>query len=93
MENNPAHGPIRQRFTATADRAEAVKLVGDFTMWHEHPLFLQKGEDGIWWVDVELAPGTYHFRFVVDHEPETGPEEVLEVPGPGGRNEVIHRDL
>lgn len=93
MQSTPNVGPLKQRFLVTAPRATAIKLVGDFTRWHENPLFLQQGEDGTWGVEVELAPGAYHFRFIVDQEPDTGSDDVVEVPGPEGRPQTVQRSL
>ncbi len=93
MDNNPATRPFRQRFTVACPRASAITLVGDFTRWHENPLFLQKREDELWTVNVDLAVGTYHFRIVIDQEPDTGPDDIFEIPGPDGQAEPIHRTV
>lgn len=85
--------PLKQRFTVTCQRAKMITLVGDFTQWHEKPLFLQKDDDGLWSVTADLPPGTYHFRFVVDQEPDTGPDEILDVPGPDGSLQPVRRAL
>lgn len=93
MNSTTPTGPLKQRFTVACPRATMITLVGDFTQWHEKPLFLQKGDDDLWAVTADVVPGTYHFRFVVDQEPDTRPDEILQVPGPGGSLQPVHRTL
>jgi 1,4-alpha-glucan branching enzyme len=79
----------KQTFAITAPGASSVQLVGDFTRWQERPINLQKGWDGVWRTTVELAPGTHHYRFLVDGEWRDDPECVLREPNPyGGENMV-----
>lgn len=72
--------PRRQRFVVACPRASTITLVGDFTRWHQTPLFLEKGPDGLWAVQVDLPPGAYHFRLLVDQEPDHGMDDRFEVP-------------
>lgn len=51
------------RFTLRAPRASHVSLVGDFNRWR--PLAMHRS-DGRWTIRVRVAPGTYHFGFMVD---------------------------
>jgi Glycogen recognition site of AMP-activated protein kinase len=54
---------VQFRLADTA--AREVALVGDFNSWRpEHRLHQVAG--GVWSVDVALAPGVYHYVFVVD---------------------------
>ena len=93
MNTTTSDAPHKQRFAVVCERASLITLVGDFTQWHENPLFLQKGDDGVWEVMAELAPGTYHFRLIVDQEPDNGPDDIVQVPGPDGSPGPIHREL
>lgn len=78
-----------QTFSITAPAALRVALVGDFTQWQEKPINLIRQESGVWSATVELAPGTYHYRFVVDGEWRDDPDCMLRVPNPyGGENAV-----
>lgn len=61
----PAQVIVQFRLADTA--AREVALVGDFNAWRpEHRLHQVAG--GVWSVDVALAPGVYHYFFVVDGE-------------------------
>ncbi len=53
-------------FTYNAPAARSVRLVGDFTNWHERPIPLRQGANGIWHAAVRLEPGAHDFRFVVE---------------------------
>jgi 5'-AMP-activated protein kinase regulatory beta subunit len=78
-----------QAFAFTAPGAVSVQLVGDFTHWLQNPIHLHKGARGIWRTQVDLAPGTYHYKFIVDGEWHDDPECVLRVANPfGGENMV-----
>lgn len=81
--------PVRQTFAFQAPTAMSVQLVGDFTHWDKTPLNLKKEGDGIWRTKVDLAAGTYHYRFLVDGQWRDDPECTLRVPNPfGGSNSV-----
>lgn len=78
-----------QRFSFAAPDAMSVQLVGDFTHWQQNPINMLKDPDGVWRISVELKPGTYHYRFLVDGEWRDDPECTLYVPNPyGGQNAV-----
>ena len=78
-----------QVFAFSAPTALSVQLVGDFTRWMQQPVNLQKAADGVWRADVALAPGTHHYRFLVDGQWSDDPECTLRVPNPyGGENMV-----
>ena len=66
-KTNPNVGGQRriQAFSFRAPVASSVQLAGDFTQWQERPINLQKGADGVWRANVELTPGTHHYRFIV----------------------------
>jgi Glycogen recognition site of AMP-activated protein kinase len=59
----PSRVIVQFRLADTA--AREISLVGDFNGWRpEHRLHRVAG--GVWTVDVALAPGVYHYVFVVD---------------------------
>jgi 5'-AMP-activated protein kinase regulatory beta subunit len=74
-----------QSFAFTAPGALSVQLVGDFTHWLQSPIHLRKGAKGIWRTHVDLAPGTYYYKFIVDGQWHDDPECVLRVSYPFGR--------
>src|SRR5262245_22338189 len=79
-------------FSFNAPGAMSVQLVGDFTQWQEHPINLRKEGGGIWRARVELKPGDYHYRFLVDGEWRDDPECRLHVANPyGSENSVLQQ--
>lgn len=54
------------RFSFEAGNAEQVTLMGDFNEWNpkKHPM--KRDENGVWYKDVVLLPGTYEYKFLVD---------------------------
>ena len=67
----------------------SVVLVGDFTHWQERPIAMKKSSDGVWSTTVDLAPGTYHYRFMVDGDWRDDPESTLRVPNPFGSQNAV----
>jgi len=68
-----------------------VLLVGDFTHWQEKPIPMRKGADGAWSAAVDLAPGTYHYRFMVDGEWRDDPECTVRVSNPYGTENMVRQ--
>jgi len=81
----------QQRFSIQAPAALSVQLVGDFTHWQKQPINLHKGDSGIWSASVPLAPGTYHYRFLVDGEWRDDPECTLRVENPYGSTDAVRQ--
>ena len=82
-------GTRSQGFSFAAPEAMSVQLVGDFTHWQQNPINLLQDPDGIWRISVELKPGTYHYRFLVDGEWRDDPECVLRAANPFGSQNSI----
>jgi len=80
-----------QVFSITAPGASSVALVGDFTHWQEKPVALKPVGSAQWKVSVPLAPGTYHYRFLVDGEWRDDPESTLRVPNPFGSQNAVRK--
>jgi 1,4-alpha-glucan branching enzyme len=78
-----------QHFSIKAPGALSVMLVGDFTHWQENPVAMKKDNSGVWSTSVPLAPGTYHYRFLVDGEWRDDPECTLRVPNPFGSANAV----
>ncbi|GIX49863.1 glycogen-binding domain-containing protein [Limisphaera sp. 4302-co] len=81
--------PVGQTFRFNAPTAMSVLLAGDFTHWQQQAIPMHKGPDGIWTVTVQLPPGTYHYRFIVDGEWRDDPECTLRVPNPFGSENCV----
>ncbi len=71
----PAHvsgahelGDGRVLFALWAPWKKSVHLAGDFNGWDAEADPLAVDESGLWWIEKQLAPGTYAYQFVIDGE-------------------------
>ena len=57
-------------FSLLARKTKDVQLVGDFTDWEARPIIMDrmKPRSRTFGVVVDLPPGTYHYKFIVDGE-------------------------
>lgn len=78
-----------QTFSITAPGAMTVMLMGDFTSWQEKPISLTHQAGGVWTTEVELPPGTYHYRFLVDGQWRDDPECTLRVTNAYGTENSV----
>ena len=58
-------GNRRIQFTLPSATAKKVSIVGSFNKWFRKNM-TQK--DNVWSIAIELAPGTYEYKFVVDNK-------------------------
>lgn len=66
--------PLRKvHFTLSAPEADNVFLLGDFNGWEADPHSLKKDKKGNWKVSINLTPGKYEYRFLVDGEWQDDP--------------------
>lgn len=63
ISNGRKKGTIRFALQP-GDAARTVRLVGDFTDWA--PKIMRKQKNGAFVANVELPPGTYEYKFLVD---------------------------
>lgn len=56
--------PVEFKFYAPA--AKKVNLAGNFNEWNTRALGAKKDSKGNWSVKVNLKPGKYEYKFVVD---------------------------
>jgi 1,4-alpha-glucan branching enzyme len=54
--------------------AERVRLVADFAGWETQPIDLRQQDNGDWQLTVELPPGRYSYRFLVNDQWKDDPE-------------------
>ena len=66
--------------------AREVALLGDFTLWDEVPM---QRAGGSWEVEVDVAPGTHHYGFLVDGEWYVPQDTRDVVPDEWGRESAI----
>lgn len=78
-------------FVTLYPRAENVQIAGDFNNWQPENTKMQKvGESGIWQTEMNLFPGRYRYRLVVDGQWQQDPyNEQTELNPFGGFNSVI----
>ena len=73
------------KFTLFAPDAKAVFLAGDFNGWGRTPM--EKNDEGFWETVLQLQPGRYEYKYVVDGEWIPDPDNPV-VSG-GYQNSVI----
>lgn len=54
------------RFELNAPSAKKVLLAGDFNNWDKKGIPLKKNKSGLWVADLNLKPGKYEYKFIVD---------------------------
>jgi 1,4-alpha-glucan branching enzyme len=66
MKTSKEKRPKKVAFSILAPEAERAALAGDFNDWDpmRHPM--KKDKKGVWKVSLNLAPGTYQYKFFVD---------------------------
>jgi 1,4-alpha-glucan branching enzyme len=80
-----------QEFCYSAPEANSVQLVGDFTHWQGQPIQLVKQVNGVWKTSVDLAAGTYHYRFLVDGQWCDDPQCTLRIPNVFGSHNMLRK--
>jgi chromosome partitioning protein len=75
-------------FTIEALGAERVQLVGDFNGWTTEGSEMQ-GDGRFWRKVLNLEPGRYLYRFLVDGHWHSDPMNTVVEPCPGGHNSVL----
>lgn len=53
-------------FKINAPTAKDVRLAGDFNSWNTTSILLKKTRDGVWKRDLDLKPGRYEYKYIVD---------------------------
>jgi chromosome partitioning protein len=77
-------------FRISAPGAREVSLIGDFNGWSEPMSMNDDDEDGVWIAIARLDPGTYEYKFVIDGDWQTDPNNPADVDDRhGGRNSVV----
>jgi len=67
LDQNPVHVERNKYIFYYEDiNARDVFLVGDFNNWNPYSLPMRKTRSGIWEISLDLIPGAYTYRFLVD---------------------------
>ena len=76
MKNTSAKTPPRRRrvlFTLGDQRATEVTVSGDFNQWHRTSHPMKNDGNGTWQKIMLLPPGQYEYKFLVDGQWRTDP--------------------
>jgi transcriptional regulator with XRE-family HTH domain len=63
----------RVSFVISAPQAKRVALTGDFKKWDAKGIPMRRSTDGIWRANLQLRPGRYEYKFIVDNTWLTDP--------------------
>jgi 1,4-alpha-glucan branching enzyme len=74
---------------AKVGEAREVILTGDFTGWSKDKVRLTKGTNGEWTGVVNLTPGEYQYRLLVDGEWRDDPAAATRVPNTFGSSNCV----
>ena len=78
---------LAAEFSLVAPNAKSVQVAGTFNAWN--PTNLSKGADGSWHIKMDLKPGAYEYRLVVDGKWQDDPRACDSVANPyGSRNSI-----
>lgn len=77
--------PLRIR----AEGAREVVVTGDFTQWAKDKVRLTPAAGGEWTTMLELAPGEYQYRLIVDGEWRDHPEATRRVANSFGTQNCV----
>ena len=58
--------PVRVKFQVYEPHARHVTLAGEFNQWNPDAAPMQPHDDGHWLITLDLLPGRYQYKFVVD---------------------------
>ena len=78
----------KARLKAQAPHATTVAVAGTFNGWQ--PQSLEREPGGAWALELDLEPGIYEYRFLIDGDWHDDPDNVSRIPNAfGGFNAVI----
>jgi 1,4-alpha-glucan branching enzyme len=83
----PAGRPVT--FSVRADGAREVVVTGDFTGWAKDRVKLTKNGNGEWHGTLQLAPGEYQYRLLVDGEWRDDPKAQRRIANPFGTQNCV----
>jgi len=76
-------------FMTRVEGAKEVLLTGDFIEWTEAGIRLVGAENQEWNAVLNLSPGEYRYRLLVDGRWEDDPEATRRVPNPFGTMDCV----
>ena len=63
----------KTEFSLSAPQAQRVSIAGDFNQWNPSSYPLQQDTKGTWKISLDLKPGKYEYRFLLDGEWQNDP--------------------
>lgn len=88
--SNDLAGPSRIRIEYTNAAAREVFIAGSFNEWNPRTTALTARGEGNWGIDLQLGPGRYEYRFVVDGQWLEDPKSPEHTANPFGElNSVL----
>ena len=85
----PTKRAVRFEFQAPPT-TQRVALVGDFNHWNRWSHIMRKSPSGLWETTVELAPGRYQYKFLVnDNQWLTDPKATAQASNQYGTNNSV----
>lgn len=86
----PVASPLKKvPLKVKADGAKEVVLTGDFTAWAKDKVRLTPTAGGEWITVLELAPGEYQYRLIVDGEWRDHAEASGKIGNPFGTQNCV----
>ena len=79
----------RVYFKLAAPEAQKVHLCGSFNDWETGSRELKRNKKGEWTGYLQLEPGTYEYRFVVDGQQWHNSPDTELVPNPYGTQNIL----
>ncbi|MCM8786653.1 MAG: helix-turn-helix domain-containing protein [Candidatus Omnitrophica bacterium] len=86
-------GEKKVKFQLKAPTATKVAVTGDFNSWDLEGIQLKKDRSGVWSTEIPLKPGRYQYKFLVDGQWVTDPENKLTVKNPFGTDNSLKEVL
>lgn len=73
----------------TAPDAQSVQVAGDFNSWNPEVNPLRKSSKGVWKINLNLSPGRYEYRLLVDGTWQNDPQCSSHVANPFGEENCL----
>jgi 1,4-alpha-glucan branching enzyme len=77
------------QFVFPAPEAQKVSLGGTFNNWDDLANPMKKDKKGIWKLTLDLKPGRYEYRYIVDDKWENDPSSAGCVPNDFGSTNCV----
>ena len=88
-ESSKKQNHKRATFKIMAPEAQSVLLAGDFNAWNPDAHPLRRSSNGLWKINLNLSPGSYEYRFLVDGQWQNDPNCKSFAPNPFGDDNCV----